>query len=75
MGLKADRYDVQLGDTIFKLMGLESKIDHNNIQESFYQQSKKVKALDITNQPKALESLVNEIYKWLKKESSKNEKA
>lgn len=73
LGFKADRYDVQLGDTIIKLMGLEEKIDDNALQAAFYKHSKKVKTLDITLQSEALEDLVNEIYDWLMKERRKYE--
>ncbi len=75
LGLKADRYDVQLGDTIFKLMGLEAVINNNDLQEAFYKFSKNVKKLDLVLQPEAFMCLVNDIYEWLKKEGSKYEKA
>lgn len=75
MGLNANTYGIRLGDTIFKLMGFGATVKDELIYERFYELSRRVMLLDIQHQPEEFNDLVTELYKWLKKERRKYEKA
>lgn len=73
MGLDANTYGINLGDTIFKLMEFGDAKDEP-IYEQFFKHSQLVLEIDIMRQPEKLDNLVNEIYEWLCKEKKVNEK-
>lgn len=74
IGINVYTYENNLGETILKVMGFEKKPQNEKINETLFELSEKVIAIDIKNQPKELEALVIEIYTWLKSERRKKEK-
>ncbi len=74
MGLDANTYDLNLGDTIFKLMGIgEAKVEEP-IYERFFEYSQLVLEIDVKRQPEKFDGFVNQIYEWLCTEKKVNER-
>lgn len=73
MSLDANIYDLNLGDTIFKLMGF-GEAKHETIYERFFQYSQLVLEIDVKRQPKKFDDFVYQIYEWLCTEKKVNEK-
>lgn len=66
LGLLPDDYYLRLGDTIFKLMGIESGPQSDVIfEEVFMANSKKICDIDIRDPEGGLKELSEEIYKDL----------
>ena len=69
LGLDAINFDINLGDTVFSLMGFGSSDDEEKLFEEFLGWSEKVLLIDFTVlQTEALEELTDDIYRRLKKE-------
>lgn len=66
LGLNADDYHIYLGDTIFKLMGLEGHKQSDILFEKVYlANAEKVRHISFATSTQELDRLSNEIYEEL----------
>jgi hypothetical protein len=63
LGLKSDNYFLNLGDTIFNLMGFEDNAETETIYERYMELTRRSLQIDISQSHKAIEHFAMEIYK------------
>lgn len=70
-GLDPNNYILNLTDTIFKLVGIKHTRTNEFIYENYLGLIKKVKNINISQDPDRLDSLAEEMYSYLLYEKSK----
>lgn len=62
VGLNADKYTLDLSDTIFSLMGFKDNEETEIIYKHYLELSKQATLIDISNSNKSMEVLARQIY-------------
>lgn len=65
MGLNADGYLLHLGDTVFKLMGLNTHAQNEALTQHYMELLKKAESIELTHSHTPLNELAHEIYSEL----------
>lgn len=65
LGLRAADYYLNIGDTIFSLMGFPENSDSDRVYELYLELTKKARFLNLSESQNQLEQLAQEIYQEL----------
>lgn len=66
LGLQASEYALNLNETIFNCVGIAQGDQSNKVYERYSEMTKRIKYIDMEQNPKQVSALVQEIYTYLR---------